>query len=86
MGILASRLIIPYVTTLPSAPYDGQEVYYGADASNGIIWHLRYNAAGGTYKWEFIGGSSLDTLVSAAATKGSGTTFAALSDSLPTIS
>jgi hypothetical protein len=85
MGTLNS-LIIPYVTTLPSTPADGQEVYYGADATNGRIWHLRYRAASASsYKWEFIGGSPLDTFTSASATKGAGTTFAALSDSLPTL-
>jgi hypothetical protein len=48
------------VTALPSSPYDGQEVYYVADATNGVIWHLRYRvAASGSYKWEFIGGSPL---------------------------
>jgi hypothetical protein len=44
------------VTSLPVAPYDGQEVYYVADAANGILWHLRYNAASASaYKWECVG-------------------------------
>lgn len=47
----------PLVTSLPASPTDGQEVYFVADATNGIIWHLRYRAAApGSYKWEFVGG------------------------------
>ena len=61
-----------FVTTLPSSPIDGQEVYYqstaagtGGGASNsmadvGAVWHLRYRAASAsTYKWEFVGGGAL---------------------------
>ena len=48
-----------YETALPGSPVDGQEVYYAADATNGVIWHLRYRSGGGTYKWEFVGGSPL---------------------------
>jgi hypothetical protein len=51
---------IPLVTSLPASPVDGQEVYYVADATNGVIWHLRYRAAApGSYKWEMVGGSGL---------------------------
>lgn len=35
---------------------DGYEVYVIADATNRILWRFRYNAAGGTYKWEGVGG------------------------------
>lgn len=50
-----------YVTALPAAPIDGQEIYYRADSTNGIIWHLRYNAASSSsYKWEFVGGSPIE--------------------------
>lgn len=46
----------PLVTALPSNPADGQEVYYLADATNGIIWHLRYRAGSASaYKWEGVG-------------------------------
>lgn len=45
------------VTTLPTSPVDGQECYYVADATNGVLWHLRYNAGSASaYKWEFVGG------------------------------
>lgn len=51
------------VTTLPASPADGDEVYYqtSAMATANIMWHLRYRAAAGTYKWEYIGGSPFIT-------------------------
>jgi hypothetical protein len=53
----------PLVSSLP-AGVDGQEVYYLADATNGVIWHLRYRAASASaYKWEFVDGSSLAAFV-----------------------
>jgi hypothetical protein len=55
---------IPTVTSLPSSPTDGQEVYFVADATNGVEWHLKYRAAAtGSYKWECLGGAPLTTLV-----------------------
>lgn len=63
--IQASQFIVPLasaplVTSLPSAPIDGQEIRYLADATNGVVWNLRYRAASASsYKWEFVGGSSL---------------------------
>jgi len=61
-----------YVTVLPGAPTDGQEVFFAADAANGVIWHLRYRAGSvSAYKWEFLGGpplvSTIDTDESTAA-------------------
>lgn len=48
------------VSTLPSSPVNGQEIYYQADGTNGVIWHLRYRAASASaYKWEFVGGGAL---------------------------
>lgn len=50
----------PLVTSLPSTPYDGQEVYYLASATDGVAWHLRYRAAtAGAYRWSFVGGAEL---------------------------
>jgi hypothetical protein len=50
-------------STLPSSPVDGQEVYYQASGTmntDGIVWHLRYDAASASsYKWEFVGGSKI---------------------------
>lgn len=51
---------IPVVSALPTNPVDGQEVYLQVDATNGVMWHLRYRAASASaYKWEFIGGPPL---------------------------
>lgn len=57
----ASGVIGPQrVLALPTSPVDGQEVYYVADSTNGVLWHLRYNAASASaYKWEFVGGAEL---------------------------
>lgn len=55
------------VSSLPGSPFDGQEIYYSADPTNGVVWHLRYrSAAGGSYKWEFVGGGQLTAEVAAA--------------------
>lgn len=49
-----------YVSALPAAPIDGQEVYYVASTASGVVWHLRYNAASSSsYKWEFVGGAPM---------------------------
>lgn len=54
-------------TSLPTSPDDGQELRFLADATNGVIWNLRYRAASAsTYKWEFIGGQRLRALNSGA--------------------
>lgn len=50
-------------TSLPSTPADGQEFYYVADATNGVVWQLRYRSASG--KWEFVGGAPLSSEVPA---------------------
>lgn len=63
------------VTTLPSTPVDGQEVYYqnAAMATAGLLWHLRYrSAATGSYKWEYIGGGALQHYISAVEGKTAG--------------
>ena len=54
-----------FVSSLPASPVDGQEVYFqnAAMATAGVVWHLRYRAGGGTYKWEFVGGPALRTLI-----------------------
>jgi len=60
--------VIPLVTSLPANPFDGQEVYLQVDATNGVIWHLRYRAASASaYKWEYIGGAPLMVETAAAA-------------------
>ncbi len=74
-----------YVSALPGSPVDGQEVYYKADATNGVIWHLRYNAgSASTYKWEYLGGAPLSSYV--ATSEGTtSTTYAALPTAGPSI-
>lgn len=48
------------VTSLPTtdsagaALYDGQECYLLADATNGVVWHLKYKTS--TTKWHYVGG------------------------------
>jgi microcystin-dependent protein len=61
VGAYATGVIGPsVVTALPVVPYDGQEIYYLADATNGVMWHLRYRAASASaYKWEYVGGAPL---------------------------
>lgn len=47
------------VSSLPSGtgiPFDGQEIYFLADAANGVLWRLRYRSASSSvYKWEAVG-------------------------------
>lgn len=54
-----------YETTLPSGAANGREIYYAADATNSIIWHLRYRSAANNSSgaWEFVGGSPLSNTV-----------------------
>lgn len=48
------------VTSLPVSPGNGQVIFYQADATNGIVWQLRYNNdSASTYKWEYVGGGFL---------------------------
>lgn len=92
-SVTSSKLAIgatsaTYVTSLPGSPVDGQEVYYAADATSGVIWHLRYRSAASTHKWEFVGGSPIHA--NRPATTGASrnsATYGDLSDSaLPSIS
>ena len=46
---------IPFASSLPPAPIDGQEVYLVLDAALGLVQHLRYRAAGP--RWDYLGGS-----------------------------
>lgn len=56
------------VSALPVSPVDAQEIYFQADAANGVIWHLRYRAASASAsKWEFVGGSPMGSRVDAVA-------------------
>jgi hypothetical protein len=72
------RVAPAYVTSLPAGPVDGQQCYYLADAANGVLWHLRYNAGSASaHKWEFVGGGALlagpsGSLTTSTATSGNG--------------
>jgi hypothetical protein len=47
-------------TTLPSSPVDGQDFYYVADDTNGVVWHFKYRStSASSYKWEYVGGPPL---------------------------
>jgi hypothetical protein len=49
-----------YGSSLPTSNlYDGQRFILTADGANGVRWEFRYNASGGTYKWELTGGGAL---------------------------
>lgn len=55
VGPIAAGGPPPLVSSLPGAGTvpDGFEVYYAADPANGVLWHLRYNAAAA--KWDAVG-------------------------------
>ena len=75
----------PVVTTLPTDPVDGMRVDYVADSANGVVWNLRYRAAGSaTYPWEYVGGPPLTARVNTDQSTGSGT-FAALATAGPSV-
>jgi hypothetical protein len=65
----AQTLVTSLPTTGPSggALVDGQECRYLADATNGIVWNLKYKSS--VSKWLFIGGSSLSNRVDTNETK-----------------
>lgn len=74
---LVSGVFPALVTTLPGSPVDGDEIYYQTSgmAATGTVWHLRYNSAEATYKWEFLGGSPLYNNVLASSGTVTGTTY-----------
>ncbi len=54
------------VNTLPASPFDGQELFFLADATSRVKWHLRYDASkAGALKWEGLGRSCLSSAVAA---------------------
>lgn len=73
------------VTSPPGSPVDGQVIFYQADATNGIVWQLRYNAGSSSpHKWEFVGGMALSSEVDTSETTTS-TTFVDLATVGPQI-
>ena len=74
-----------YETSLPGSPVDGQEIYYAANATDGVIWHLRYRSgSSSSYKWEFLGGSPLRDAV-ATDQNTSSTTYTGLTTAGPSV-
>ena len=56
---------VPTVTSLPTSPANGDEVYYrfysnGRTSGNTEYWHLRYNSSTGY--WDFLGGPAMESL------------------------
>ena len=43
---------------------DGDECYLEVDGTNGVEWHIRYTSAEATYKWRFLGGPPLYSVIS----------------------
>ena len=71
---------IALVTTLPGSPRDGQEIFFVADATAGVVWRFRYRAASASsHKWEFVGGPAIRVidLTPRSQTSGSANTWAA---------
>jgi len=65
---------LSYGTTLPGSPVDGQEaILVDSVTAPTYQWRFRYNAGGGTYKWEFVGGSPLASEVYTLESTASGT-------------
>jgi hypothetical protein len=79
---------IPTVVTgaLPGSPADGQEIYYLADAANGVVWHLRYrSASGSSSKWEGVGTVSPLSAETAGAVSTSSASFVDIDGTTPSI-
>jgi PKD repeat protein len=53
------QLKVPYGTTLPASPADGQEAILVDSTTNpSYQWRFRYNAGSSSaYKWEYVGGT-----------------------------
>lgn len=77
----------PLVTSLPAQPFNGQEVTFLADATNGILWRLKYRAGSASnYKWEVVSATPLFDEVAAVQNTAVGPTgYAALATAGPAI-
>lgn len=90
-GAAASDLAVNYTWqtggVMPTGPVNGDEVYYVADATNGIVWHFKYrSASASTYKWEYIGGAYLfSEIVTAASESTASTSYVALTTAGPSL-
>lgn len=61
----------PVVSSLPGSPTDGEVVFFQDSnmASVGVVWEFKYRAAGGTDKWEFVGGPPLVARIATSETR-----------------
>jgi hypothetical protein len=69
-------------TTLPGSPSDGDEYNYIADATNGVVWRLKYKTS--LAAWCFEGGPPLYAEVATAQTR-SASTYDNLTTTGPTV-
>lgn len=76
----------PAVTTTLPVPVTGRECYYLADATNGVVWHLKARRNNpdttrntSSYLWEYIGGPSLYKSVTSTQSVGLSNVYADLS-------
>jgi hypothetical protein len=88
---------LPLITSVAAffaiTPTDKQEIYFLADATNGVIWHLRYRAflADGVtpnpspYKWEYVGGGPLTSEIVTSQTRTASTAYTDLATVGPSI-
>jgi hypothetical protein len=60
LNAINAGVFMATVTSLPASPVNGQECFYLADATNGVVWHLKYRSASASaYKWECVGGGAM---------------------------
>jgi hypothetical protein len=52
----------------------GDEYYYTANPTNGVVWHLRYS--GPTNKWEYVGGAPLGSIINTSTSEFSSSSYA----------
>lgn len=78
-----TRLRPKVVTVLPTQAGLGDEVYFAADAANGVYWHLAYIPDGSAYPWKYVGGPPLHSEVLANENTASAT-YVALATAGPT--
>jgi hypothetical protein len=80
---LPAQAVATYGTTLPASPTDGAEhVLVDSTTNPSYQWRFRYNAGSSSaYKWEFIGGSFAQSLI----TTGEGLTTLSTWSDLATI-
>ena len=74
MAVDAFKTAPPLVSTLPSSPANGDEIYFAT--ASGVIWHLRYDSAiSDAYKWRFVGGSMMFAAEAAGPNSTASTTY-----------